>query len=605
MIQRQSAVLRALGQIEGFKQDLRRLSAELAAAPLWRPGLPLLRQCEEALRMIEDISARFDRKLVVTIVGPSGSGKSTLLNALAGVDGLSTVGHQRPTTAQLIVFAENEEGVEQLHAGLNRSNIDIRSAPNAALLQNAILIDTPDTDSRANHLHIPMLRHTIELSDILICVFDAENPKRRDHVDFLAPFIRLFNGESLVVVLNKCDRQQEQDLKDHIVPDFLNHLQGAWEIPPAHMFCISARSNLSNPSWDNIAVPKHGFDQFGELRNLVVDTFDRAAYIVDRRLENVRALHGHVLAQVQGELERRKTDLETADRNIREVERTALIEAVAGMQTEDSHQILNVNVLLYQKLSQRWTGPVGWLIAVWARLMLFGSSVVALLRFGHPLRQIMGTFSALGHSKDTRAAIDVQKEGGRVDEAVTRYRLAFMRGWPPIAETLVQGGFDGAVRNLDDVLAHAEEFSDCLSDLWVNCLNREIEHCAQNLSRFFLQLVLNVPSLAVLLYAGWITLRRFFSEAYLSIDFFLHAFLALAIVFMLSFFVFQTLVRLTAGPERMTRRALGSLKSQVQGMDVAAVNPIRTQLTRVLSLAFAADFCELPRLCQDADGVSA
>jgi len=585
MIQRQSAMLRALGRIEGFKQDLKRLSAELASAPLWRPGASVLRQCDEALSMIEDIAARFDRKLVVTIVGPSGSGKSTLLNALAGVDDLSEVGHQRPTTARLIVFAENEDGVEQLHAGLNRTNIDIRSAPGAALLKNVILIDTPDTDSRANHLHIPILRQTIALSDILICVFDAENPKRRDHVDFLAPFVRLFNGESLVAVLNKCDRQEEQDLKDHIVPDFLNHLQRAWEIPPAQTFCISARSNLSNPKWDDIAGPKHGFDQFDDLRQLVLDTFNRAGYVVDRRQHNARALHDPVFNEVQAELERSKTVLETADRDIREAERAALMEAVAGMQTEDSRQILSVNVLLYQRLSQRWTGPVGWLIAVWARLMLFGSGVVALLRFGRPLRQIIGLFSALRHFKDTQAAMDEQKDGRRVDAALTHYRLAFMQRWPQIAETLVRGGFDGGVRSLDDALSHANQFSDRLSDLWMTTLDREIDRYARGFSHFFLQLGFNLPGLAVLGYAGWITLHRFFSGPYLSTDFFLHAFLALAIVFMLSFFVFQALVRLIAGSDRITRRAFRSLKNRVEVMDVPAVNPIRTQLDRVLGLA--------------------
>ncbi len=598
-MQRQSAMLKALGRIEGFKQDLKRLSSELAAVPLWRPGASLLRQCDEALGMIEDISARFDRKLVVTIVGPSGSGKSTLLNALVGVDDLSEVGHQRPTTSRLIVFAEDEADVEQLRAGLDRNSIGIRSAPGAGLLKNAILIDTPDTDSRANHRHEPILRQTIALSDILICMFDAENPKRRDHVDFLAPFVRLFEGESLVAVLNKCDRQEEQDLKDQIVPDFLGYLQGAWEIPPGHMFCISARSNLSNPGWDDIAGPRHDFDQFHELRQLVLDTFNRAGYVVDRRLQNAGALHGYVLSEAQAELARSQTYLQTADQEIRESERAALMEAVAGMQTEDSRQILSVNVLLYQKLSQRWTGPVGWLIAVWARLMLFGSGVVALLRFGRPLRQIMGMLSALRHFKDTQAALDEQKDGQRVDAALTRYRLEFMQRWPQIAATLVKGGFEGAVRNLEEALSHADQFSDRLSELWMTTLEREIDRSARIFSHFLLQLLFNLPGLGVLGYAGWITLRRFFSGAFLSADFFLHAFLALAIVFMLSFFIFQALLRLSAGSERITRRAFASLKNRVAGMEVPAVNPIRTQLERILGLAESASG-GLPRHTKDS-----
>jgi ABC-type polysaccharide/polyol phosphate transport system ATPase subunit len=104
-LDRNTAVLKAMGRIEGFKNDLRRLNSELGHAPLWLPGRGLEMQCDQAVRMIEDIAERFQRKLVVTLVGPSGSGKSTLLNALAGVDDLSKIGHRRPTTDHLIIFS--------------------------------------------------------------------------------------------------------------------------------------------------------------------------------------------------------------------------------------------------------------------------------------------------------------------------------------------------------------------------------------------------------------------------------------------------------------------------------------------------------------------
>ena len=81
-LDRQTALLKALGRIEGFKNDLHRLSSELGGAPLWLPGRRLEKQCGQAIGMIDGIAERFDRKLVVTLVGPCGSGKSTLLNAL-------------------------------------------------------------------------------------------------------------------------------------------------------------------------------------------------------------------------------------------------------------------------------------------------------------------------------------------------------------------------------------------------------------------------------------------------------------------------------------------------------------------------------------------
>ena len=109
----QSATLKALGKIEGFKNDLNMLRSTLADLSLWLPAIPLQKQCDEALRMVDSIAERFERKLVVTIVGPCGAGKSTLLNALAGIDDLSPAGHQRPTTGHVIIFSSDTQNAEQ------------------------------------------------------------------------------------------------------------------------------------------------------------------------------------------------------------------------------------------------------------------------------------------------------------------------------------------------------------------------------------------------------------------------------------------------------------------------------------------------------------
>ena len=83
-LDRQTALLKAMGRIEGFKNDLHRLNSELSGAPLWLPGRRLEKQCSQAIGMIDGIAERFDRKLVVTLVGPSGSGKTTTLMMVAG-----------------------------------------------------------------------------------------------------------------------------------------------------------------------------------------------------------------------------------------------------------------------------------------------------------------------------------------------------------------------------------------------------------------------------------------------------------------------------------------------------------------------------------------
>ncbi|MEJ2222758.1 MAG: 50S ribosome-binding GTPase, partial [Desulfobacterales bacterium] len=311
-LDRQTALLKATGRIEGFKNDLHRLNAELSGAPLWLPGRRLEKQCGQAIDMIEGIAERFDRKLVVTLVGPSGSGKSTLLNALAGVDDLSEIGHERPTTDHLIIFSGSPGDGGQLIEALDSEIVETRSTPAAENFEHVLLIDTPDTDSRAFKKHTPLVERTIAKSDMLICVFDAENPKRRDHLDFLAPFIRKFSGESLVCVLNKCDRLDEPELKNQIVPDFLEHIRMGWQAPADRVFCISARRNLQDPDWDAGAGPRHDFDEFEDLKQLVAGTINRAGYVIDRRIENAQRLRDFVFEEAGGEVLKNKAVLADA-----------------------------------------------------------------------------------------------------------------------------------------------------------------------------------------------------------------------------------------------------------------------------------------------------
>jgi len=457
---RQVAALKAFGKIEGYKNDLNLLGSTLDNLTLWMPATALKKQCDEAIRMINDIAERFDRKLVVTLVGPCGAGKSTLLNALAGVDDLSAAGHQRPTTGNVIVFSSDRQDAEQLVTGLGSDSVEVRSSPAAAILEHVLLIDTPDTDSMAYQKHIPLVREAIARSDMLICVFDSENPKRKDHVDFLAPFIRRFNGASLVGVINKGDRQDEEELKNWILPDFENYIQAAWHTTVDRILCISARRHLQDPQFDETAGPKHDFDQFEELRELIFDSINRAGYVVDRRLENVRSLRDFVFAEVSHEVSGHRSALGTAQQQMRTAEKTCFLDAISAMKNDDTRQLFGVGLMVYQKLSQRWVGPMGWMIAIWARLLIFGAGMAALFRFGRPVSQIMGMISAWRHFKESRAAVADTNNDERVGTGLRTLRLSAMSNWPDIAESLISGGFDSAVRRVEDALPDTGTFSD-------------------------------------------------------------------------------------------------------------------------------------------------
>jgi GTPase SAR1 family protein len=580
----QLTALKAHARIETFKNDLNMLGATLDNLSLWQPAIPHKKQCDLAVQMIDNIVERFERKLIVTIVGPCGAGKSTLLNALAGVDDLSKAGHQRPTTARLIVFSSDERDAGQLIESLGSEAVTVKSSPAAALLEHVIIIDTPDTDSRAYQKHSPLVREAIGQSDLLICVFDSENPKRKDHIDFLAPFIKRFNGESLVVVINKCDRQDQLELKDRILPDFSDFIQDGWQTAVDRLLCISARSHLQKPHWDETAGPKHDFDQFEQLQQLIFDTINRAGYVVDRRLENARSLRDFVFNDVSREIAGNRKSLAAAAEQLRDAEKKSFMDAVAAMKKDDSHQLLGVSLMVYQKLAQRWIGPIGWMTAIWARLLLFGAGIAALFRFGRPVSQIIGLVSAWRRYKDSKSAMADTRNDDKVSAGLRTYRLSTMSNWPNIAESMIGGGFDSTVRRVDDALPTDLTFSEKFAGLWSNSLDSEMERISQRLSGLLLQILFNLPALTILGYTGWITVQHFLMGSYLAVNFFLHALWTIGIVMLLSFFLFQVCVRLGASPERVTRRAFEKMKLQAEQIEGLTNSPVLEQLEMVLEL---------------------
>ncbi|MCU0605779.1 MAG: hypothetical protein MUC33_24355, partial [Desulfobacterales bacterium] len=153
-LDRQKAVLQALGRIEDLRAEIDLLNSRLEPLSLWRPAAGLARQCAEALRMIRAIGTRLERNLVVTVIGPSGSGKSTLVNALAGGAELSPAGHRRPTTGALVLLGSGGEDAAELTRDLGAGSVEAREVSAPGFPAGLCLIDTPDTDSTAFPKHL-------------------------------------------------------------------------------------------------------------------------------------------------------------------------------------------------------------------------------------------------------------------------------------------------------------------------------------------------------------------------------------------------------------------------------------------------------------------
>jgi len=159
-----------------------------------------------------------------------------------------------------------------------------------------------------------------------------------------------------------------------------------------------------------------------------------------------------------------------------------------------------------------------------------------------------------------------------------------MSNWPNIAESMIGGGFDSTVRRVDDAFPADNTVSEHFADLWSGSLESEMERISRRLSGLLLQILFNLPALAILGYTGWITVQRFLMGSYLAFDFFLHALWTIGIVMLLSFFLFQVCVRLAAGPERITRRAFEKMKRQADQLEGITTNPVLEQLETILEL---------------------
>jgi GTPase Era involved in 16S rRNA processing len=576
--------LRAVAELESVRSDIDGSSEILKNISLWRPAAGLRQSCIEGLAMLDRLSERFDRKLVVTIVGPSGSGKSTLLNALGRKDDLSRAGTRRPTTKNVVVLCKHASDAEQLKERLGPDEITIHTDDAAEALENLILIDTPDTDSTHLRQHIPIVHKSITLSDVLICVFDGENPKRRDHTDFMAPYVTLFSGSSLVVAVNKCDRLSESELTETIMPEFAQYIKEAWHVEPARIFCISARRHLESPSWDPQARPKHSRDQFEQLKQLIVETFNRSGYSVDRRIENAKSIRTTVERTIREASRKDGKALGKAIDLMARAEKEAMNRALDGLQGEGEGLFPGINVRLYQRLSQRWLGPVGWLVAVWARILVFGTGIASIFRFGNPVRQVFGAISAVkqySRSKKETAKADL---GVGADTALHRYDACMARLWPDIAENLIDARFVPSVREMQTSTETEEKVGRHLSRLWGDALENELSRLERRLSTGVLQLLFNLPVLGVLGYTGWLTAVNFFTGNILSGDFFLHAFWTIVLVLLLSFFLLQGVIRLTAGKDRIVEHVFTAVRETVESQDDWENNPVRRQATAVLRL---------------------
>ena len=134
------------------------------------------------------------------------------------------------------------------------------------------------------------------------------------------------------------------------------------------------------------------------------------------------------------------------------------------------------------------------MIAIWARILIFGTGLMAMFRFGNPIRQVLGVISSMRHFKDAQVNIADVEKNERVSAAMQAYRVAVLQSWPDIAEKLVQGGFQTSVRRVEQIIPQQQDLYAMLTELWQQALNATLDRKSRTFSNFALQIVFNLPS---------------------------------------------------------------------------------------------------------------
>jgi hypothetical protein len=207
------------------------------------------------------------------------------------------------------------------------------------------------------------------------------------------------------------------------------------------------------------------------------------------------------------------------------------------------------------------------------------------MRFGNPLRQLWGLVSSWRRYKESRSALAMLNDPSRADTALAGFHKTLLSQWPDIVKLLVEGGFDPAVHFFETLDPMSDGIGRTLDSLWADALDEQINRSAKTLSHVLLQLLFNLPGVALMGYVGWLNAAGFFNGQYRSSDFFLHALLTVAIVLLLSFFLFQGIVRLAVGRDRIQRRAFDAMKTAVADHPLTAARALADQISSILELA--------------------
>ena len=547
-------------RLESEKKALASIKDRLDSLRFWTPAPQLSSVVEETLSVVNGLEERLEAKAIVAVVGGTGAGKSTLVNALCGKDGAVEDGNSRPTTRRITALARTAGDANFLLENLGAGEIAVKQ-DFGFRFHDVVLVDTPDTDSSECADYSDLLDCVLKRADALVCVFPAQDPKRRDNLVRLAEKVSKYRAEHVFLVINQCDRINEGEL-DEIRRDFEQNIRKSWT-KTGKVFLVSARSSLGDPNWPEGERPLHGVNEFADLCSAIRE-LDGSRF-ADRRIERARELRAETEKYIRGRVGE-CGDWDAVCDALEKFEE----KLVGRLVEQEADRIVSragdLSTLLYRGTAERWHGPIG----LYLHVGLFVGSVVSSLRYLNPF------------SWPRRAAAKLQGvlgNGRTAEESLCDDSLAFdwdavkgvvLEGWPEIGATLVND-FKMSPDLIDaEKAVVVDGLKTALRRHWPRSLKAGIGKMAKSKSHPFLQFVAHLPLVAMLSWSFYELIGNYCRGNYLPQAYFQHLCAIVLLLWLLPSWLVRSLIA------RSSSKARDGLRGELVSSKVsAAMLPVR------------------------------